>query len=103
MVEILQKFVAFSEYMNFTKIVRTYCEKKIVLVIEKICANSQPSASNFKKISQSLEQFVRTVKGQNNFWYQNAFLTYSWRYDKLKQLEYKLEKIIGIQKHSEKV
>ena len=28
--------------------------------------NSQPSASNFKKISQSLEQFFLTV-GQNNF------------------------------------
>ena len=28
-VEILQNFVAFSEYMNFTKIVLTYCEKKL--------------------------------------------------------------------------
>jgi hypothetical protein len=31
-----------------TKIVLTYCEKK--------------------KIPQSLEQFIQTVKGQNNFW-----------------------------------
>ena len=63
----------------------------------------QPRIS--KKNSQSLEQFVRTVKGQNNFWYWNAFLTYSWflRYDKLKQLEFKLGKIIGIHKHAEKV
>ena len=27
----------------------------------------------FAKILRSLEQFVRTVKGQNNFWYQNVF------------------------------
>ena len=31
-------------------------------------ANSWPSASNFKRFSRSLEQFVRTVKGQNNSW-----------------------------------
>ena len=27
----------------------------------------------FANILRSLEQFVRTVKGQNNFYYQNAF------------------------------
>ena len=53
----------------------------------------------FAKILRSLEQFVRTVKGQNNFWQQNAFLTCSWRFlrpNKLEQLEFKLEKIIEI-------
>ena len=48
----------------------------------------------FAKILRSLEQFVQTVKGQNNFWQQNAFLTCSWkflRYDKLEQLEFKLK------------
>ena len=43
------------------------------------------------KILRSLEQFIQTVKGQNNFWYQNAFLTCSWRfirYNKLEQLEF---------------
>ena len=47
----------------------------------------------------ALEQFVRTVKGQNNVWQQNAFLTCSWRFlrsNTLEQLEFKLEKIIGI-------
>ena len=42
----------------------------------------------FAKILRSLEQFVGTVKGQNNFWQQNAFLTCHWRflrYDKLEQ------------------
>ena len=34
----------------------------------KIFANSRPSASNFKSFSRSLEQFIQTVKVQNNFW-----------------------------------
>ena len=41
----------------------------------------------------SLEQFIQTVKGQNNFWKQTAFLTCSWRYlrsNKLERLEFKL-------------
>ena len=61
--------------------------KKIVLVIEK----------NFENFLRS--QFIQTVKGQNNFWQQNTFLTYSWRFlisHKLEQLEFVLEKIIGI-------
>ena len=41
----------------------------------------------FAKFWRSLEQFIQTVKGQNNFWQQNAFL---------EQLYFKLEKIIGI-------
>ena len=32
----------------------------------------------FAKILRTLEQFIQTVKGQNNFWEQNAFLTCSW-------------------------
>ena len=60
----------------------------------------------FSKILRSLEQFIQTVKGQNNFWSQNAFLTCCWRFlrlDKLEQLKSKLEKIIGIEKHAGKV
>ena len=30
--------------------------------------------SEFAKILRLLEQFIQIVKGQNNFWYQNAFL-----------------------------
>ena len=43
----------------------------------------------FAKSLRSLEQFIQTVKGQNNFWQQNAFLTCSWRFliaNKLEQL-----------------
>ena len=48
----------------------------------------------FAKFLRPLEQFIQTVKGQKN-----AFLTCSWRFlksNKLKQLEFKLEKNIGI-------
>ena len=68
----------------------------------KFEAEGREFAKNFR----SLEQFIQTVKGQNNLWEQNAFLTCSWRFlrhDKLEQLEFKLEKIIGILKHAEKV
>ena len=47
-----------------TKIVLTYCEKKNVLVIKKFKAEGR----DFSKILRSLEQFIHTVKGQNNFW-----------------------------------
>ena len=46
------------------------------------------------------------VKGQNNFWQQNAFLTCSWRFltsHKLEQLEFKLEKILGFRNMQEKL
>ena len=42
-----------------------------------------------------VEQFIQTVKGQNNFWSQNAFQTCSWRFlmsNKLEHLEFKLGK-----------
>ena len=55
---------------------------------------------------RSLEYVIPTVKGQNNFWYENAFLTCSWRFlisNKLEQLEFKLEKNIGVEKHAGKV
>ena len=53
---------------------------------------------NFAKFLRLLEQFAPIVKGQNNVWKQNAFLTCSSRFlisNKLGQLEFKLEKIIG--------
>ena len=53
----------------------------------------------FAKHLRSNEQFIQTVKGQNNFWQQNAFLTCSWRFLRfyeLEQLEFTLNKIIGI-------
>ena len=60
----------------------------------------------FAKFLRSLEQFIQTVEGQTNFWSQNAFLTCSWRFlisDKLEQLEFKLEKILGFRNMQEKL
>ena len=34
---------------------------------------------NFKSLSRSPEQFIKTVKGKNNFWNRIFFLTCSWR------------------------
>ena len=68
--------------------------EKLKWQLEKISEGRE-----FAKFLRSLEQFILTVKGQNNFWKQNAFLTCSWRFvrsNKLEQLEFKLEKIIGI-------
>ena len=48
-------------------------------------------------LPKSVEQFIQTVESHNK--QQNAFFTCSWRflkYDKLEQLKFKLEKVIGI-------
>ena len=42
-----------------------YFVTKIVLVIEK---KLEDEGREFAKILRSLEQFIQTVKGQNNFW-----------------------------------
>ena len=51
--------------------------KKIVLVIK---ANFKAKGQEFESILRPLKQFIQMVKGQNNFWYQNAFLSCSWRF-----------------------
>ena len=59
----------------------------------------EAEGQEFARFLRSLEQFIQTVKGQNNLWSQNAFLTCSWRFlisNELEKLEFKLEKIIGI-------
>ena len=63
--------------------------------VRKICS------SHWEKLAKSLislEQFIQTAKGQNNFC-QQCFLICSWRFirsNKLEQLEFKLEKNIRI-------
>ena len=49
----------------------------------------EAEGQEFAMFLNSVEQFIQTVKGQNNFWQQNAFLTCSWNWKKL------LEKTIG--------
>ena len=51
-----------------TKIVLTYCEKKYSSNREKLL-KIEAEGREFANISdRSLEQFIQTVKGQNNFW-----------------------------------
>ena len=57
----------------------------------------------FAKFLRSLEQFIQKVKGQNNFWEQNAFLTCFWRFlrsNKLEQLE-NWKKLLGFRNMQE--
>ena len=49
-----------------TKIVLTYCEKKCFSDQEKI-SKFEAESREFAKL-RSLQQFIQTVKGQNNFW-----------------------------------
>ena len=73
-------------------------EKKILSDREKLL-KFKAEGQEFAKILRSLEQFIQTVKGQNNCLKQNAFLTCSWRFlrsQTIEQLLFKLEKIIGI-------
>ena len=71
-----------------TKNVLTYCEKNIFYWSRKTF-EIQGWRLRICKI------FEITVKGQNIFWEQNAFSTFSWRFlisNRLDQLEFKLEK-----------
>ena len=58
----LRKMVFF--YQNCSDILW----EKIVLGIEKKKLKFEAEGQEFAKNSRSLEQFVQTVKGQNNFW-----------------------------------
>ena len=73
--------------------------EKNVVVIEKKFWKYEAEGREFAHFLESLEQFIQTVKGQNIFGNRILFLTCSWRFimsNKLEQLEFKLEKIIGI-------
>ena len=59
-----------------SKIVLIYCEKNCSSNQEKKL-KFEAEGQEFAKNLRSLEQFLRTVKGQKNFWKQNAFLTCS--------------------------
>ena len=75
--------------------------KKCTIDQEKLL-KLEAEGQEFAKFLRSLEQFIQTVKGQNNFgnrMFFNRFL----RSNKLEQLEFKLEKNIGIEKHAGKV
>ena len=50
-----------------TKIVLTYCDKKLFSDWEKLL-KFKADSREFEIFLRSLEQFIQTVKGQNNFW-----------------------------------
>ena len=50
-----------------TKIVLTYCEKNCPSNQEKLL-KLEVEGQEIAKILRSPEQFIHTVKGQNNFW-----------------------------------
>ena len=50
-----------------TKIVLIFCEKKCSCDREKLL-KFKAEGQEFAKFLRSLEQFIQTVKGQNNFW-----------------------------------
>ena len=43
----------------------------------------EAESREFSKNLRLLEQFIRTVRDQEQFWKQNDFLTYSWRFLRL--------------------
>ena len=51
-----------------TKIVMTYCEKKNCSSDREKLLKFEAEGREFAKILRSLQQFIQTVKGQNNFW-----------------------------------
>ena len=55
------------EWYVVTKIVLIYCEKKLSSDREKLL-KFKAEGREFAKILRSLEQFIQTVQGQNNFW-----------------------------------
>ena len=50
-----------------SKIVLIYCEEKLFLWSKKKKFKFEAECQEFAKILRSLEQFIQTVKGQNNF------------------------------------
>ena len=70
----LKKLLGFRNMPEKLKMVFCYqnCSdllwEKIVLVIKKKLLKFEVEDREFAKILRSLEQFIQTVKGQNNFW-----------------------------------
>ena len=75
----LSNVILFYVQMVFClQIVLTNWEKNGSRDREKLL-KFETEGQEFAKFLRSQEQFIQTVKGQNNFWKQNAFLTCSWR------------------------
>ena len=60
--------MSFKKWYFVTKIVLTYCEKKKCSSGREKLLKFEAEGREFAKILRSLEQFIQTEKGQNNFW-----------------------------------
>ena len=72
--------------------------KKNVLVIKKIFCKFEAEGSEFVSFLRSIQQFIQTVKDQNNFWKKNTFHSFTggfYRSNILEQLIYQLEQKMG--------
>ena len=70
---------------------------KLFKWLKKKLLKFEAEGREFAKLLRSLEKFIQTVKGQNNFWEQNAFLTCPWRvltFLRLEQIWIQIEKKI---------
>ena len=57
----------FESMVFYTKIVLTYCEKKLFWQSIKVL-KFEAEGQEFAQFLRSLEQFIQTVKGQKKFW-----------------------------------
>ena len=98
--EVLPILVKEYGMVFFPKIVLTFCEKKIVLVFEKKIEIRGWWPRIFKILENTKNNLIYlNSERSEHFLKQNAYLTYSWRFlisNILEQLEFRLEKIIGI-------
>jgi hypothetical protein len=64
----LDRLIVCDTWYFVTKIVLTYCEKKNRFSDQEKLLKFEAEDQEFAKFLISLEQFIQTVKGQNNFW-----------------------------------
>ena len=66
-IPVIKVRIVYKKWYFVTKIVLTNCEKKLFYDREKLL-KFKAKGREFTKILRSPEQFIQTVKGQNNFW-----------------------------------
>ena len=62
------KFLCFNSYLTVkTKVEMVFCHQNCSSDREKLL-KFKTESREFSKLLRSLEQFIQTLKGQNNFW-----------------------------------
>ena len=82
----IEKTKLFQLY-NASKWIEMFCEIKSVIVIKKNFFKFKAEGWELAKCLGSLEQFTQAVKGQNNCFETEWFLTYSRRFLRFNRLE----------------